>query len=155
MKASRAPSSKVVQIFLALGLIMLTAALAQFELPSVEEDEREKTDLDDIPFDDPVGVLSFVDMLPVNPERVPECIGASSDGLGRECLPNTEVIALEPYRECEGELATCATRYGYPVPYSTEDQAETVETEIDEAWEIYIDATIDTGNEKLNEASLC
>lgn len=155
MKVSRAPSSKVVGVLLTLGVVIVPPALAQFTLPSVDEDEREKTDLDDIPFDNPVGVLSFVDMLPVDLERVPECIGASSDGLGRECLPNTEVISLEQYRNCEGELATCATRYAYPVPYTTEDQADTVETEIDEAWDAYIDATIDTGNEKLNEAPPC
>jgi hypothetical protein len=155
VKVSHAPSSKVIRILLSLGIIMLPSALSQFELPSVDENEREKTDIDDIPFDDPVGLLSFVDLLPVELERVPECIGASSDGLGRECLPNTEVISMEQYRNCEGELATCATRYAYPVPYSTEDQGETVETEIDEAWEAYIDATIGTGNEKLNEAPPC
>ena len=76
--------------------------------------------MDDIPLDDPVGVMSYVDISPVDLERLAQCITASSDGLGRECLPNSELISLEQFRACEGELATCAERYAYPVPYITE-----------------------------------
>jgi len=147
--------ASVPSILLLLGAAIIPSAFAQFELPSTNPGEHEKTDLDDIPFDDPVGVLSFVDLLPVDVERIPECIGASPDGLGRECVPNTEVISVQQFTDCESELATCVQRYAYPVPYTYEDAAETAETEIDEAWETYIDATIDTGNEKLNEAPPC
>ena len=45
MKVSRAPSSKVVRMLLALGVVMFPPALAQFPLPSADEDKREKTDL--------------------------------------------------------------------------------------------------------------
>ena len=145
-------------LFASLALPLLTgSALAQPPPPDeiINQDEREKTDIDDIPFDDPVGVTSYVDILPVDLERLGACLTSSSDGLGRECVPNTEVISVEQFHNCEGELATCKTRYAYPVPYTTEDVAETVQTEINEAWETYVDATIDTGNEKLNEAPPC
>ena len=155
MRVLPARFASVPSVFLLLGAVVMPSAFAQFELPSMNPSEHKKTDLDEIPFDDPVGVLSFVDLLPVDPERIPECIGASPDGLGRECVPNTEVTALEPFRDCEGELATCAQRYAYPVPYIYEDAAETAETEIDAAWETYLDATIDTGNDKLNKVPPC
>jgi len=152
---SHARFASLPRLLLLLGAVLIPTAFAQFELPSMDDPDHEKTDLDDIPFNDPVGVLSFVDLLPVDLERIGECIGASSDGLGRECLPNNEVISVEQFNDCEGELATCADRYAYPVPYTPEDSAETVETEIDEAWDTYIDATIDTGNEQLNEGPPC
>ncbi len=146
-------------LFVSLALLSPTA-LTQLQPPPPpdeigDRDEREKTDMDDIPLDDPVGVMSYVDISPVDLERLAQCITASSDGLGRECLPNSELISLEQFRACEGELATCADRYAYPVPYITEDIAETTQQEIEDAWEVYIDATIDTGNEKINEFPFC
>ena len=155
MRVLPAPFARVFRILLLLSSMVFPNTFAQFVLPSMDDSEREKTDLDDIPFDEPVGVLSFVDMLPVDLERVGECIGASSDGLGRECVPNTEVISVEQFIDCEDELATCRARYAYPLPYTLEDAADTVETETEKAWETYVDATIDTGNEQLNEAPPC
>ena len=101
-------------LFVSLAVLLPLAGAQQPPPPPDEigdRDEREKTDMDDIPLDDPAGVLSYVDILPVDAERLGQCVAASSDGLGRECLPNAEVIALEPFRTCEGELATCRERY--------------------------------------------
>ena len=107
MKVSRA-------LFVSLAVLLPLAGAQQPPPPPDEigdRNEREKTDMDDIPLDDPAGVLSYVDILPVDAERLGQCIAASSDGLGRECLPNAEVIALAPHGvlpEHQGEGAGTA-----------------------------------------------
>ena len=153
------PSSK--PLILILSLLSLNYGLvvtAQFELPGQDTGEKDRTDMEDIPLEEPEGILSFVDMLPNDPQDVPECIGeAGGEGLHAtaQCVPNTEVVDVSRFEDCEGELATCADRYAYPVAYITETQGETVEEEIDEAWEQYIDNTIETGNDRVNANPKC
>jgi hypothetical protein len=127
---------------------------AQFQLPGQDPGEREKTDMDDIPLDEPEGLLSFVDILPnTNPL---ECFGEA--GLSQatsECVPNTEVVDVSRFEDCQEDLATCEDRYAYTVPFIPEDSADQIEEDIDEAWETFVDDTIATGNDRVNDNPKC
>lgn len=147
-------SKLLVLIFILLLPQSFFLVAAQFELPGQNE-EKDRTDVDDIPLDEPEGILSFVDMLPTDPEDVPTCIAENVGHAAAQCTPNTEVVDITRFEGCEGELNTCRDRYAYPVAYITEDTAETVQEEMDDAWEEYIDATIETGNDRLNANPKC
>lgn len=96
-----------------------------------------------------VGVLSYVDIDPTDMSRLSECLSTAPNP--RECAPNLELIHVEAFEAClQRGLVGCPEEFAYLAPFSPEGVAEAAEKDIAEAWERYVDRTIDEMNREIN-----
>ncbi len=94
-----------------------------------------------------VGVLSFVDIDP-DVTHLSDCLSSAPNI--RECAPNVELIQLESFQACAARGFTDCDPWAYLAPFIPEATAEAAERDIADAWERYVDRTIDEMNREIN-----
>lgn len=98
------------------------------------------------------GVLSYID-IEGGGLGVAACLAEEPDP--RACAPNVEVVALEALRACGGNPSGCEEKVAYPVPFIPEAAGRTIEGDMDEAWEAFVDRAIDELGRNLNQLPPC
>jgi hypothetical protein len=98
-----------------------------------------------------VGILSFVDIDP-NLTRLSDCLASVPDP--RECVPNVELIHVDAFRACADRGFRDCAEWAYLAPFIPEATAEAAERDIANAWERYVDRTIDEINREINHLFL-
>ena len=99
-----------------------------------------------------VGIVSYVD-IEGGGLRVGDCLGEESDP--RVCVPNIEVIHVEAFSACRGNLSGCEEKAAYSVPFISEEAGTDIEEDINEAWETFVDKTIDEVSSEINKLPPC
>ena len=102
--------------------------------------------------DEDVGIVSFID-IEGGGLRIGECLSEEPDP--RVCTPNIETLHLEPFNDCSGNLSGCEEKVAYPVPFVPEDSGTNIEEDIDEAWNTYVNKTIDEVSSEINKLPPC
>ena len=102
--------------------------------------------------DEDVGIVSYID-IEGGGLRIGECLGEEPDP--RACTPNIETLHLEPFLKCSGNLSGCEEKVAYPVPFIPESSGTDIEEDIDEAWDTYVNKTIDEVSSEINKLPPC
>ena len=102
--------------------------------------------------DEAVGIVSYIDIEGAG-LRLTECMGEEPDP--RACAPNVETLALEPFQACSGNLSDCEGKVAYLAPFISETSGKYIEADIDEAWETFVDGTINEVGAEINKLVPC
>lgn len=102
--------------------------------------------------DEDVGIVSFIDIEAAG-LQLANCLSEEPDP--RTCMPNVEVIVLESFRSCRGNLSGCEEKVAYPIPFISEESGTAIEEDIGEAWDSFVDKTIDEVGSRVNELPPC
>ena len=99
-----------------------------------------------------VGIVSYIDIEGAG-LRVGSCVGEEPDP--RTCVPNVETIHVGAFEACGGNLSGCEEKVAYSVPFISGEAGIDIEEDIDEAWEAFVDNTIDEVSSEINKLPPC
>lgn len=132
------PLAVFLVILSSLCLLILLTMLTTFSIAQAQDED--------------IGIVSTID-IEGGSLRIAECLSEEPDP--RVCTPNIETLHLEPLHDCSGNLSGCEEKVAYPVPFIPETSGTDIEEAIDEAWETYVDKTIDEVSSEINQLLPC
>lgn len=99
-----------------------------------------------------VGIVSYLDSEGAG-LKLAECLAQEVDL--RACSPNVEVMHLESFYACQGNLSGCEETVVYSIPFVLESSGKTVEEDIDQAWTSFVDKTLNEVTTEINQLLPC